>query len=308
MALAALTEYGIVPSRLRLVGGFSNVIFRVEAAAGRYALRVDLEGWHSDDDIDVELAWLDALARDTALDLCRFVPAPDGRRYVYADAPGVPGRRRCVLFRWLPGRPLEDRLTEQRYRGLGRISAGLHLHGAHFEPPHRPLTWDRIFYWPEEVDPVVIGTPAVGRFLAGGRAEILDRAIAVAERAFARLDPRRAQIVHGDLHPGNVHVFRDRLIAFDFEDVTWGHRVQDVAITLFYERTHPAYNDLRAAFEEGYRSLAPWPVTYDGELEHFMAARTIMFVNFVANLRPDPSDYYDIAFPRLERFLHDYEG
>jgi len=51
------------------------------------------------------------------------------------------------------------------------------------------------------------------------------------------------------------------------------------------------------------RSVAPWPVTYDGELEHFMAARTISFVNYVANLHDDPSGYYDAASPRLETFL-----
>ncbi len=44
-------------------------------------------------------------------------------------------------------------------------------------------------------------------------------------------------------------------------------------------------------------------VTCDGVLEHFVAARTISFVNYVANLLDDPSDYYDIAFPRLEAFL-----
>lgn len=34
-----------------------------------------------------------------------------------------------------------------------------------------------------------------------------------------------------------------------------------------------------------------------------MAARTIMFANYVANLYDDPSGYYDVAFPRLDRFL-----
>ena len=37
-----------------------------------------------------------------------------------------------------------------------------------------------------------------------------------------------------------------------------------------------------------------------------MAARSLMFVNYVANLREDPSEYYDIVFPRLERFLADW--
>ena len=134
------------------------------------------------------------------------------------------------------------------------------------------------------------------------------RVITAAERAFARLDPETAHLIHGDLHPGNVHTYRSRLIALDFEDVMWGHRVQDVAITLFYERDHPGYADFRAAFEEGYRSAAAWPAAYDGELEHFMAARTVMFINYVANIENDPSQYFDVAFPRLDLFLETWTG
>lgn len=301
--MAALDEYPIGPIRLRLVGGFTNVLFPVDTPDGPYALRIDLHQDHSDEHLDIELAWLDALAHETDLDVVRFVPARDGHRYVYTSAPGVPGARRCVLFDWVPGKILGANPTETGYRRLGELSAGLHLHGSEFTPPHPPMAWDRVFYWDEAVDPVVIFDPEMGHYFAGGRRDILDRSIAAVEGAFARLNPADAQVIHGDLHPDNVHTDRNRLIAFDFEDVTWGHRVQDIAITLFYERDRSNYADLRTAFENGYRTVAPWPVTYDGELEHFMAARTISFVNYVANLHDDPSTYYDIAFPRLERFL-----
>jgi Ser/Thr protein kinase RdoA (MazF antagonist) len=306
LAIAALNDFPIEPLQLHLVGGFTNVIFRVDTAQGPFALRIDLHQHHSDGDVANELAWLSAVAADTTLDVCRFVPARDGRRFVYTSAPGVPGNRRCVLFQWVPGRPLADNLTTDGYHKLGRLSAGLHLHGVGFEPPHPPLTWDRIFYWPEEVDPVVIFNPDMAHYFTDGRRKILDRAMAAVEEAFARLDPAETQIIHGDLHPWNVHRYRSRVIAFDFEDITWGHRVQDVATTLFYERNHERYADLRAAFGEGYRSVAPWPVTYDGELEHFMAARSLMFVNFVANLRDNPSEFYATVFPRLEKFLSNW--
>lgn len=306
LAAEALKAYPIEPHRLRLVGGFTNVIFRVDASDGTYALRVDLHQDHSDADIENELSWLEALSTDTDLRVARFIPTADDRPYMYASTAGIPGARRFVLFRWIPGSPLADNLSEDGYRALGRLSAGLHLHGAGFIPPHRPLTWDRIFYWPEEVDPVVVFDPQMAHHFEGGRRETLERAIAAVESAFGRLGPAEAQLIHGDLHPWNVHSYRGALIAFDFEDVTWGHRVQDVATTLFYERNHPGYSDLRAAFEAGYKEVAEWPVSYDGELEHFMAARSLMFVNYVANLLDDPSEYYATVFPRLERFLNEW--
>ena len=303
LALAALSSFPITPTRLRLVGGFTNIIFRVETDRGPYALRVDLHQDHSDEDVINELAWLAALAAETDLDVCRFVPTNDGAPFVYATGDGVPGTRRCVLFEWIPGKPLADNLSESAYHHLGRLAAGLHVHGATVSPPHQPLTWDRIFYWPEEVDPVVIYEPRLDRYIDPEWRRILDRAVELVEPAFARLAPGGAQLIHGDLHPWNVHQYRNRLIAFDFEDVTWGHPVQDVAITLFYERDHPGYADLRAAFAEGYQSIAAWPVSYEGELERFMAARSVMFINYVANLHQDPSDYYAAVFPRLEKFV-----
>ena len=303
LALDALDQFPIEPVRLRLVGGFTNVIFRVDTTEGPFALRVDLHQDHSDKDVDIELAWLAAIAGETDLDTCRFVSAHNGKRYVYGSAPGVPGERRCVLFQWVPGRPLADNPTEVGYERLGQLSAGLHKHGRDFRPPHPPMKWDRVFYWPEEVDPVVIYEPRLAHHFPEARKQTLDRAIDAIQTAFARLGPQSAQVIHGDLHPWNVHAYRSRLIAFDFEDVMWGHRVQDVAISLFYQRDHPGYADFRSAFEEGYRSMADWPVAYEGELEHFMAARTVMFINYVANIDDDPSRFYDKAFPRLQRFL-----
>jgi len=306
LAETALGQYQIVPRRLRLVGGFTNVIFRVDTDDGPYALRVDLHQDHSDEDIEIEIAWLQSLAEISDLDIARVVSTRNARQYVHATGAGVPGTRRCVLFQWVPGKCLGDDPTVAGYHRLGQMSAGLHVHGEHFNPPHQPLTWDKVFYWPEEVDPVVVFDPDRAHYLTNGRREVLDRSIARVEPAFSKLVPDEAQVIHGDLHPYNVHVYRDRLIGFDFEDVTWGHRVQDIAITLFYERNHSGYDDFSAAFEEGYRTRADWPVSYDGELEHFMAARTIMFINYVANLHDDPTDYYEIAFPRLERFLENW--
>jgi len=303
LALQALEDYPLDVRSLRLIGDYTNILFRIDAPSGPAALRVDFYQEHSDEDVEIELAWLGAIAGDTDLDVVRPVPTQDGRLFTHASAPGVPGKRRCTLFEWVPGRPLDEKPTESGYHRLGRLSAGLHLHGAQFIPPHRPMRWDKVFYWPEEVDPVVIFKPEMAQYFPGDRTEMIARGIAASDRALARLQPGSAQLIHGDLHPGNVHTYRSRLIAFDFEDVMWGHAVQDVAITLYYGRDHPGYVDFRAAFEDGYRSVAEWPVTYDGELEHFMAARTLMFINYVANIERDPSAFYDIAFPRLEQFL-----
>lgn len=306
LAGAAIDHFPIHPTRVRLVGGFTNVIFRIDTTNGPYALRVDLHQDHTDTDVEIELAWLNALSFGTDLRVARPVKAVDGRSQVYAETEGVPGARRCVLFEWIKGRTLADSPSEARYEALGRLSAGLHRHGATYQPPRRPMAWDRVFYWPDGIDPVVIFSPEMAHHFTNGRMKTLERAITQVETAFAGLDSHSAHIVHGDLHPWNAHAVGNRVTALDFEDVMWAHPVQDVAITLFYLRDEPRDLDFAAAFEAGYRSIAKWPASYEGELQHFMAARTLMFINYIANLQEDPSDFYARAFPRLEGFLSDF--
>ncbi|MDH3309013.1 MAG: phosphotransferase [Acidimicrobiia bacterium] len=303
LALAALEQFPVKPGRLRLVGGFTNVIYRVDSPTGPHALRVDLMQDHTDRDVEIEVAWLEALGTDTDLDVARPVRTRSGGQYAYAGAEGVPGARRCTLFEWIPGRPIADHLSPGVYHKLGVLSARLHQHGARFTPPARPMPWDQVFYWPDDVDPYVLDRPEHAHHITRANRRTLERAVEVATDAFERLPEGRAQIVHGDLHPWNVHQSRGRLYALDFEDVMWADPVQDLAITLFYERDRAEYAALRSSFEGGYRTVAPWPASYDGEIEHFMAARTLMFINFVLNLDDDPAGFFARAFPRLEAFL-----
>lgn len=299
LAWRALESWPITVRRLRLVGGFTNVIYRVDADEGTFALRVDLFQDHSAEDNELEMSWLTAL-RNTDIDAVRPVDASDGSTVVVASAEGVPDARRCVLFEWVPGRPLADHPDVEGYHRLGRLSARLHEHGASVQLPHRPMAWDRVFYWPETFDPIVIFDETNAGLFIGNRREVLDRSIARVERAFAALSAQ--QVVHGDLHPWNVHRFRQRLIAFDFEDVMWAAPIQDIAISLYYLEGNEGYGDLCEAFREGYERITPWPATTPHQLEHFKAARRISFLNLVINLG-DPAGFWDASFPRLERYL-----
>ena len=303
LAETALREYDLDVRRISFVGGFTNVIFRVDADQGTFALRIDYMQDHTDVNVAVELEWLAALTAETDIDVARVLPARDGGPFVYAGAPGVPAERRCVLFEWIPGKPLADGASPERFHQLGVLSAQLRLHGARFKPKHRPMAWDRVFYWNEEFDPVVYDRPEHAHHFTGRRMGVMEEALEVAGQAFHRLDQDALQVLHGDLHPWNVHVKGRRMIALDFEDVMWAHPVQDVAITLFYGRDDPQYGEQRAAFAEGYSAIAPWPESYPGEIEHFMAARTLMFVNLVLNIGSDIEEFYPGFFKRLEDFL-----
>jgi hypothetical protein len=68
LARAALDQQGIAVKRLRWMGQHTNHLFCCDTADGeRLVVRVCPPGGRSDAELDAELAWLAALARDTSL-------------------------------------------------------------------------------------------------------------------------------------------------------------------------------------------------------------------------------------------------
>jgi Ser/Thr protein kinase RdoA (MazF antagonist) len=305
LARRALLAYDVEVTRLRCVARDTNTTFRVDTAAGGpLALRVATRDTDTLVHTPTELAWLDALADHPQI----TVPSPHPNRMgqlvtVVSDA-GVPGARRCVLFDWLRGRPIGDDATPVDYRGLGRLSALLHQHGRSWRLPagSEPLVWDRVFYYPTE--PVVLYDESYRGLMTPERTAVVKE---VEERAGQELERLHREvpvsICHGDLHPWNVMRFRGRLAVFDFEDLMVAAPVQDIATTLFYNRDHADYPALVTAFEEGYREVEVWPVEWDGQLQLLMAARTVMFINYVLRLGLDPEEYVPMAVERVSRVL-----
>jgi hypothetical protein len=68
LAQTALDQQGITVKRLRWMGRHTNHLFRCDATTGdRLVVRVCLPDGRSDAELDAELTWLGALARDTGL-------------------------------------------------------------------------------------------------------------------------------------------------------------------------------------------------------------------------------------------------
>lgn len=303
VAAAALHDYAIDVQRLSLIGGFVNALYRVDTPGGPLALRVDLMGEHSDSDAELELEWLEALAGHVNVGVP--IRTIDGALYTHATADGVPNARRCVLFTWVPGGPLADRMSPAVFEQYGRLSARLHLHGAIHRPRRRPMVWDRVHYFPETVDPVVYHLPENAEEFPNGGLEVVERTLAIVEPQLASVTDR--QIVHGDLHVWNVHARRGEVWALDFEDIMWASRAQDIAISLYYIQDRPDRNELIGAFRRGYEQFAGWP-TDEAELASFMAARRLMFVNYVLNIdMPDRREFLEGSVRKLEAFLQSHD-
>ncbi len=288
MAIAALEHYDLTVHRMSVVTYHLNILYRVETSSGeRFALRISHPTWRDDAELRSELVWLLALASDT--DVCAHQPLPNRRGELITTVAvnGVPEPRRAVLFSWVPGIRLADRMSNENVERMGILSAKLHEHARAFVPPDEFTTrrLDRLF--PRDED-VVLFSPQHACVFSTRQRTVFEQAI---ERAKTELDrlyrsSEQPRVIHGDLHHENVLVHRGNLQPVDFEDVINAYPIQDIALTFYDFRyfTDPARHDyaaLSAAFQRGYTTRLPWPQEYDDQIDILHLARRLWVANWV---------------------------
>jgi Ser/Thr protein kinase RdoA (MazF antagonist) len=307
LVITVLEEYDLNVKWVKFMMVETNTMFKVQSFEGEnYVLRIYSDEETTLTENQTEIFWLQALLRETEIKVSEPVARKDGDFITVADVPGVPGEKRCVLFRWVPGRVLEKHLDAANYFKLGQVMARLHDHADTLRPlpsSIRPKRWDRVFYYPDE--PVVYNTAPYQYLFPPDCISIIEQVISLADDEFARLyaDQERQIIIHGDLHYWNVHLHRGQLYVLDFEDVMLGYPVQDVAVTLYYGRDRDEYPQLYAAFKDGYTSLRAWPVERIGQLDTLMAARSVNFINYVARVDPSPDEFIQEKCSELKDYL-----
>lgn len=308
VARAAIEQWPVQVKRLRFLADATNVTWRVDAADGRrYALRVARPGEMDPAQTAAEFAWLVDLAEHHPdLGAPRPMPSRDGRLLVPVGGPGVPGECHCALLTWVPGVTPGKASTAADHRRLGALSARLHAAAESFAPPpgFQVARWDRVVYFPQ--DRPVLFEPRFAEWVPADRAPMLktawDRCQSVLD-AVSALPGQR--VLHGDLHPWNVHRVRTTLRPLDFADLIWGHAIQDIAITLFYLRGTDRYDALRDAFAEGYATVRPYPADDWQTVRGLHMAREMMFCNYIVRALPAYRETLPKRYDDLEAWLNE---
>jgi Ser/Thr protein kinase RdoA (MazF antagonist) len=279
LARAALDQQGIAVKRLRWMGQHDNHLFRCDTAGGeRLVVRVCPPGGRSDAELDGELAWLAALARDTSLTV------PLARFSIRTATPGLPHGARCIAFTWVQGRPCGSRPSWRLVADLGRVIATLHQHARGFRTPPgftRPvldigyLTWAGTWHADQLARPAV--DPAVRRLLADTAGQV-DAVLALLGQ-----DPAGYGLVHADLCRDNVLDHHGQARPIDFDGASWGHYALDLAIAAV-----DIPQDLHQVLLDGYQTVGPLPPGYQEHRSALLAARRLFLVIWhLANGLPD---------------------
>lgn len=307
-----LKRYPIGIRDVQHLATHSNVLFAVVTDAGQQrVLRVGTPHGNSRSNLEIEVDWLHAIRSDTDLEVVRPIEAEDGGLIVDEHDGALDEERSCVLFSWIPGQPMGEGSGTFAYRLLGEMCASLQLHGRTWTPPEgsKMRVWDEVFYYRDELGPVVMHTPEYSHLFELPRLRLIAKAIRLSQdvitESYAGATP---QVVHGDLHEWNVHIAGSRLYAFDFEDTMLALPAQDAAICLYSSRTSEIRSDIRVAFRRGYESVLPWPIVDDRQLDGFHAARQIMLMNYAGETLPtgEAMDFIDRVMPWLEGYVKRY--
>jgi len=309
LCIKALEAYPIEVARVRYLTTESTTMFRVDAVDGsKYVIRIYSETDSSLAENQTEMFWLAALARDTELRIIQPVTRKDGEYLTFVSMEGIPGEKRCAIYKWVPGVPLEKYVSVKTYYQLGAIMAGLHNHAEGLILPGeiQPKRWDKTFYFPGEK--AVYNTSEFSDLYTPEQIRILDRACACANPFLAEMykKDRTPFVIHGDLHFWNVHIHRGVLYVLDFEDMVMGFPEQDISISLYYLRNEANYAELASAFQAGYATMREWPNLPEGDLHSFWLARMTNFANYAAEAFDDNDsarEYISARCRELEKFL-----
>ena len=292
LAQAALDQQGIAVRRLRWMGEHSNHLFCADTADGdRLVVRVCLPGSRSDAELDAELAWLAALARDTDLTV------PVARFSTRLATPQLPGGGRCIGFGWVEGRHCEKRPSRRLTANLGRVLATVHAHGRRFRLPAgctRPTldigrltwagTWEATLLARRRID------PATRRLLA----RVADRVQAtLADLGTA---PPAFGLVHGDLHLGNVLDDHGQARPLDFDDACFGHYAMDLAITV-----DSLPEPLWPVLLNSYQTIQHLPDGYQEHQATLLAGRRLFLATFLLAARLPADGHLQLLRAYAER-------
>jgi Ser/Thr protein kinase RdoA (MazF antagonist) len=286
MARAALARYDVSPdATLTLLNISENATYRVDdpITGGCSVLRLHRPDYHSRDDIESELTWVEALRESGIVRTPTVLPAVDGSRIVE----GVHGdgeSRHAVRFSWVPGiEPPEDRLVDD-FAELGAITARLHLHARSWQrPPHfRRMTWDYAHslgasgHWGRWQDGMGLGSPELDQL---GRLDV---------RLRDRLErfgdgPDRFGLIHADMRLANLLVDGSDVAVIDFDDCGFGWYLYDLGSSLSFIEHHPLVPAMIDSWVRGYRSVASLSAEEEAELPTFVLLRRLLLVAWIGS-------------------------
>lgn len=223
---------------LKLLCQSENATFVIYTSHSKYALRIHRPNYHSKENINSELLWLEALNNEGI-----SVPEPianQNNEYVLTlcCAPNI--ERHAVLFHWVQGDMPTTDVDPQAFKQLGSITAQLHQHSKIWK---RPEQFNRIV-WNHET---MIGSEghwgnwASVNSLTATDKMVIQETVSQIGHQLNQLDksPQYYGLIHADLRLTNLLLKNNQVGVIDFDDCGLSWFMHDLAAALSFNEHLP---------------------------------------------------------------------
>lgn len=305
IAQQALPLWGFDGARITLVAQRENTVFRLDAGHETYALRLHRADFRSDDELQSELMWMQALSQQK-------LTVPGVKRSLNNRYVEVVNGVQVDVLTWVSGRPLGARgqpLTlidrNATFYRFGAELARLHYLSDNWTRPSHftRKSWD--------IDGLFGDAPQWGRFwenpaLSRDQAQMFATARDKARTELQAQGDLDYGLIHADLVPENVLLDGDQLVFIDFDDGGPGFRLYDIATALLRHQPETDYASLEAAFLAGYRSLRALDTKL---LPLFFMAKACAYVGWTMARMQEPANaarndrFITTALPLVRSYL-----
>ncbi|WP_042355719.1 phosphotransferase enzyme family protein [Bacillus rubiinfantis] len=288
IALNALAYFPfLTSSTLQLLNYSENSTYLVEGKSGdQYILRVGRPLYHTKEEINSELAWLQSLDKHVSIKVSLPVVGAGGEYVHEVTHDNI--SYYCVVFTFLngisPDEENEDELVKQ-FQIIGEITAHLHQHSVENRDELKSI---KRLHW--DYDAILGPAPKWGRWQDGlaitsEREALFEQ---VAQKIKKRLidfgkGPDRYGLIHSDLRLANLLVEGNDLNVIDFDDCGYGWYVYDIAASLSFIEHKPYVPALISSWLKGYRKVRPLTQEEEQEIPTFIMMRRLQLIAWVGS-------------------------
>lgn len=282
----ALQCYGLAGASAYPLGSYNHHVYRVESAdQQRYSLRICGFPEMKRHPFEDEMTWLAFVAQRNARLAPRPVANMQGELVTTLTTPA--GDRLACLFAWIEGEDLRGAVTPAHLHKIGRLAATLHNIAREFPFPDASSDFRSGYRYDQSLMHEHYSWIDKRRATIGAENVILlQRAIDYVVAALDRIGatPANYGMIHADMSFGNWLVHEEELYLIDFEQLGRGHFHYDLAVLWSELREISAdFVLLWQSFVAGYQKVAELPFRQEVELQPFMVALQLNFLDWFYN-------------------------
>jgi len=288
MVQAGLAAWDLpATTRIELLNVSENATYALsdESAGRQLVLRLHRVAYSAIDEIDSELAWIEALRADHVIATAAPQLGADGSFVQTLPSPSRRPARHAVVFERLPGRePDSGSDADPWFERLGFLTARMHAHARAWVLPQGfcRKSWDLdamigpYAYW---------GDWRAGRGLDAQGAAVIELALAEIRACLQRYGrgPARFGLIHADLRLANLLADGDDLRIIDFDDCGFSWFMYDFATAVSFIEHEAQVPDLLAAWLRGYRHVASLTAEDLEQIPNLLVLRRVLLTAWLAS-------------------------